>query len=364
MRSLSLALALLLLGLCPMLARAELTRQLVYQGRITVAGKDYTGMGAFRFALLDSGGKVLWSTGEMSAAGVPAKSVQLAVAEGTYQVLLGDARMGMLPIDPAIIARTDGLRLRIWFDDGKHGLLKVGYDQPLASPPFSAPPSEQLVQVLTELQQLKQQVAALQRPAAQPHPQPQPQAPIIVNLAMRNGVALGDPNAPLTLVEFTDLQCPFCRRFHDDTLPLLKKQYIDTGKVRFITRHQPLSFHNFAHGASLAALAAAQQGKYWEMRARLFTNNTALQPADLTRYATELGLDMPKFAAAQADAALAEQIKQDIADATAAGITGTPTFVLGRVNGTTLTGEKLVGAQPATAFDAAIARALAARPAP
>lgn len=83
--------------------------------------------------------------------------------------------------------------------------------------------------------------------------------------------ALGDPNAPVTIIEFSDFECPFCRRFWQETLPQIKAEYIDTGKARFVYRDFPLSMHPGAFPAALAANCANQQGKFWEMHDKIFS---------------------------------------------------------------------------------------------
>ncbi len=82
---------------------------------------------------------------------------------------------------------------------------------------------------------------------------------------------LGDPGAPVTIIEFSDFQCPFCQKFHSETFPQIKKTYIDTGKVRFVYRDFPLSFHPGAQPAAEAAECAHAQGKFWEMHEALFS---------------------------------------------------------------------------------------------
>ncbi len=103
---------------------------------------------------------------------------------------------------------------------------------------------------------------------------------------------LGRPDAPLTMVEFTDLQCPFCNRFATQTFDQLKKDYIDTGKVRFISRDFPLDFHPQAMPAARAARCAGDQGRFWEMRTTLVKNAGQLSPAYITQTASSLKLDM------------------------------------------------------------------------
>ena len=153
---------------------------------------------------------------------------------------------------------------------------------------------------------------------------------------------LGNPNAPVTIIEFSDFQCPFCERFVTQTLPELKKAYIDTGKAKLIYRDFPLSFHQYAENAARAAEAAGEQGKYYEMHDKIFQNQSALDDASLKKYAQDLGLDMEKFNADFTSAKIAAEVKKDFSDGQGYGVTGTPTFF---INGT-----ELVGAQPFSAF--------------
>ena len=103
---------------------------------------------------------------------------------------------------------------------------------------------------------------------------------------------LGKADAPLTLVMFTDYQCPFCSRFETQTLPEIKKQYIDTGKLRFVVRDLPLPFHPNAPKAAEAAHCAEEQGKYWELREKLVNNGDKLDAKLLPDYAKQVGLDV------------------------------------------------------------------------
>jgi len=173
--------------------------------------------------------------------------------------------------------------------------------------------------------------------------------------------ALGRSDAPLTLVEFTDYQCPFCRRFQAETFPLIKKNYIDTGKVRFIVRDLPLSFHSSARPAAEAAHCAAEQGKFWEMHAALLAGADPLADGGIDKRAQALGLDLARLHECMRGARYEGAIAANAAAADALGINGTPAFVLGRVQNGVLVGEVGSGAQPYEAFDEAIRELLAAR---
>ncbi|HTV55815.1 MAG TPA: DsbA family protein [Terriglobia bacterium] len=162
--------------------------------------------------------------------------------------------------------------------------------------------------------------------------------------------ALGNANAPVTVVEFTDLQCPFCRRFHTTTFARLKKDYIDTGKVRFIARDLPLPMHSYALQAAEAARCAGDQGKFWEFRDAVLDDQAPPTTDVLLKHATELGLTLNEFHACIDDGKYAQLIQGDRSSASAAGIHGTPAFVIGRVGGGWISGLAVQGARPLPFF--------------
>ncbi len=149
----------------------------------------------------------------------------------------------------------------------------------------------------------------------------------------------GSPKAPITIVEFSDFQCPFCNR----VVPTIKQLEQDYGdKIRIVFKHNPLPFHKDAPLASQAALAAKEQGKFWEMHDMLFNNQKALTKDDLDKYAQELGLNVEKFKADFESEAIKAQINADKATASDLGATGTPAFFIN--------GRKIKGAQPIENF--------------
>jgi protein-disulfide isomerase len=140
----------------------------------------------------------------------------------------------------------------------------------------------------------------------------------------------GDKNAKLTLIEFSEFQCPFCGRHVRETVPQLEKEYVATGKVRYVFRDLPLeSIHKNAFKAAEAAHCAGEQNKYWEMHDRLFENQKSLEPAMLTAHAQAVGVDTKKFQTCLDSGKYAAEIRKDIAEANKLGITGTPTTVIG-----------------------------------
>ncbi len=137
----------------------------------------------------------------------------------------------------------------------------------------------------------------------------------------------GNPDAPVTLVEFGDIQCPACAATAP-TVEELRRKYGD--RVRFVFREFPLpQLHMYAEGAAEAAECAGKQGKFWPALDRLYQANGALADADLERYASQLGLDMQQFRACMATHATRAQIQRDVEDGRALGVRGTPTFFLG-----------------------------------
>ncbi|HLK92219.1 MAG TPA: thioredoxin domain-containing protein [Polyangia bacterium] len=159
----------------------------------------------------------------------------------------------------------------------------------------------------------------------------------------------GPASAPVTLVAWSDFQCPFCSR----AVPTVRQLESDyKGKIRIAFKQFPLPFHDKAHLAAEAALAANEQGKFWQMHDKLFANQQALDRASLEKYAQELGLDMTKFKAALDSGKFKDKVDAEDKEGAAFGVTGTPTFF---INGT-----RLVGAQPLEAFKAAIDKELKA----
>lgn len=142
---------------------------------------------------------------------------------------------------------------------------------------------------------------------------------------------LGDADAPVTLIEFTDYQCPFCVRHFTQTYGQIKKEYVDTGKVKIVVRDYPLSFHPHAQKAAEAANCAGDQDKYWEMHDKLFStqgtwNNVADAVPSFKQYAKDLGLNASTFDSCMDSDKYKDEIAKDMADGAASGISGTPGF--------------------------------------
>jgi protein-disulfide isomerase len=208
--------------------------------------------------------------------------------------------------------------------------------------------------ILKELREIKQLLARTQQQQAQPTPSA-PQTP--QNMTVKGGAiyVLGKSDAPLTMVAFTDYQCPFCGRFEMTTFPEIKKNYIDTGKLRFILRDLPLGdMHPFALKAAQSVHCAGDQGKFWEMKELVFKNQNKIDVDSLASYAKDLSLNGDTFKSCMAEGKHLKEIGDEAKYAQSLGITGTPTFILGKAVGDSVEGRVIVGAQPLAAFEAAI----------
>jgi protein-disulfide isomerase len=187
--------------------------------------------------------------------------------------------------------------------------------------------------------------------------------------------SMGDANAPILIEEFSDFQCPFCERFHEETEPLLKQYYVDTGKARFVYR----SMGNFvsdniarasgtpakteSQDSALAAYCAGDQNKFWEMKAHLYANVLGEDVGSFTdkrlkAIAQTAGLDMAAFNSCYDSDNYLDRVQQDFEDGQAAGVNGTPGFLVTyTVNGETKT-RLIEGAQPFTTFQQELEAAL------
>jgi protein-disulfide isomerase len=162
----------------------------------------------------------------------------------------------------------------------------------------------------------------------------------------------GSATAPITIIEYSDFQCPFCAR-GKAVVDQLKQKY-GPDKIRIAYKHLPLGFHEQARPAALAAQAANRQGKFWEYHDALFANQADLSEATLVKIATDLKLDLKKFNADRASAEVAKEVDADLADAQRLQIQGTPNFLVN--------GVPLRGAVPIEQFDRTIARLTGAAP--
>jgi len=160
---------------------------------------------------------------------------------------------------------------------------------------------------------------------------------------------LGTDGAPIEIIQFAEFQCPYCGKV-GDTMEKLLAEY--PGKLKIVYRDFPLGFHDRAIPAAIAANCAGEQDKYWDMHGILMKNQTKLQDTDLAGFAKEVGVDMDKWSTCLKDPAQEAEVKKDMEDASAVGVTGTPAFFIN--------GVLLSGAVPFDQFKSIIDKELAA----
>lgn len=177
---------------------------------------------------------------------------------------------------------------------------------------------------------------------------PSPSAPADMKALADDDPFMGKEDAPVTIVEFSDYECPFCARFYQQTLPQIKSDYIDTGKVKFVYRDFPLGFHQQAEPAALAANCAGEQGKYFEFHDRIFDSGGAAgkSSTDYKKWAQELSLNVANWEACLSDPTQKQEIQKDLRDGSTAGVQGTPGFIIN--------GKLVSGAQPFSVFQQVI----------
>ena len=179
--------------------------------------------------------------------------------------------------------------------------------------------------------------------------------PQTIFVSIDDDPVLGNPNAPLTIVEFSDFQCPFCAKFHAQTLPLINENYIKTGKIKFIYRDFPITgIHPNALPAALASECADDQGKFWPYHDKIFQNQNQWKDLELTQvmilfkqYASELKLNEDEFVACLDSGKYVDEVNSDYQDGQKYGIEGTPGFFIGNDK---IGYTKVSGAKPYPSF--------------
>jgi len=147
--------------------------------------------------------------------------------------------------------------------------------------------------ILKELKEIRQVLEKIEKQGGRVAQQPS--KPTTARVSIKGKQVMGAADAPVTVVEFADYQCPFCLRFTKTAFPLLKQKYIDTGKVRWVALNLPLPFHKDARKAAQAAHCAGEQDKFWEMRELLFRNPQKLNTENLPAHTATLSLDITAF---------------------------------------------------------------------
>jgi protein-disulfide isomerase len=202
-----------------------------------------------------------------------------------------------------------------------------------------------IAEIEEQIAELKDQLDAPGRARA---PRAPARADAVRAVDVEGAPSRGAEKASVTVVEFTDYQCPYCRRVQPTVQRLLDEH---PDQVRHVIKHNPLTIHPQAPGAAKAAIAAGRQGKFWEMHSRIFENPRLISEEDLRARAREMGLDMDQFDEDLASEETAEIIASDQAEARRLGATGTPAFFIN--------GRLLSGAQPYDAFKARVDQELA-----
>jgi protein-disulfide isomerase len=235
------------------------------------------------------------------------------------------------------------------------GLAQDGAEGPPDATKDAGITREQADDILTELRQIRQLLERQGRPAA---PAPMKAVPQTGKLRLDGGFSLGSSDALITIVEFSDYQCPYCRQFESTTFAELRKKYIDTGKVRFVVRDFPLvEAHPYAMQAAEAARCAGDQGKFWPMHDALFGDPSKLEQGGLIDYAESLKLDVSAFRSCLESGKHKLEIQNDMQVFSSLQMNGTPSFLIGKATGEELAGAIVVGAQPFSFFEAKLKEA-------
>lgn len=210
------------------------------------------------------------------------------------------------------------------------------------SPPIEQNPAEELAALKREVQALKEQQAQIQRElqaikvflqtAMQPRQAQEPEVPGLIGalIPIEGEPSMGSSTAKVTVAEISDYHCPFCKRHIQQTFPQISAEYIKTGKARYVFLDYPIAqLHPQAARSHEAAACAAEQGKFWEMHAILFSTPPAKEDTALTTQAQSAGLDTSKFTSCLTSGRNAASIKTSVARMEQLGISGTPMTVIG-----------------------------------
>ena len=213
-----------------------------------------------------------------------------------------------------------------------------------------------------ELQEIKSLLSRLSLPKPPTAPQQNNINIKDIEFDIGDNPVLGNGNAKLIMVEFTDYECPFCGRYVRETFPQILQEYIDKNFLRYAVIDQPLPIHPKAEKAAQAAHCATDQGKFWEIHKLMMTQQDSL--ADLSSYARALGLDILDFEDCLATEKYKEKVQNNMEAARKLGITGVPGFIIGQVDSQNPVSVKgissILGAAPFSNFQKEIESAIAA----
>lgn len=200
--------------------------------------------------------------------------------------------------------------------------------------------------------------AILQRQQRQAQQPPKAPKALTVPLGLRGEPSLGSARAPITIVEFSDFECPYCKRFHDDVLPSLKKDYIDKGLVRFVHKDLPLPFHAYAREAAEAARCSRDDSQYWKTYGALFANQDCFGCKGVSTITQAAGLPATTLETCKKAKAASKAVNSNLSEAELQGIRATPSFVIGPSQGDRHTGQLVEGAVPWDQFQAVVEKEL------
>ncbi len=209
---------------------------------------------------------------------------------------------------------------------------------------------EQLKTLTVEVVRLQEQVADFKKTDAE-----EPEAKEIDFGLSSTLTRMGNADAQYAIVEFMDYQCPYCIRHAKSTLPLLKKNYIETGLVQYFVKDFPLDFHAEAENAAIAARCAANQGKFEVMHGLLLESSRQLSSSLYSELAAKADLNQKKFSECFSDKSNLLALNENIKQARRAGVAGTPRFFIGKINGDSLVNiVSISGAQSVESFEQAL----------
>lgn len=223
-------------------------------------------------------------------------------------------------------------------------------------------------QSLSELERLKAENQRLKQQLQQQNARTEKRPPVrqvrqqkIAARALNTRApVMGDAQAPVVILEYTDYECSYCVRFSKQTLPQLRERYIDSGKARLYLKDFPLNFHPNARSAAIAARCAGEQGQYWPMHDALFASTKGVGERAVEQFAQQLGLDGQAFDECRTREDWQRILARDFAEGRRLGVSGTPAFFIGRLDKKGgLLGEMLVGARPYEDFQRVIDKYLA-----
>jgi protein-disulfide isomerase len=229
-------------------------------------------------------------------------------------------------------------------------------------------PDQWVEEILLQLSEMRKtqgdllkRVDALQKEVTALQGAPKPGGDGALSMDLRDGrfPSLGDAKAQIAIVEFSDFECPYCRKHEQVTRRMLNENYVSSGAVRYFFVDFPLGFHSHAMGAAVAGACAHQQNKFWEMHDQLFEHQARLGDDLYQTLAADLGLDTKKFQKCLGDRSVSRQIAERLALGEQVGVQGTPAFLVGRLKNGMLTDIKTIsGARPIADFEKVLSKYL------